>query len=583
MAPGVDPFYHPASEDELVSLVKMAKTKGCQLRVRGSAHSVSHAIYADPVGELRNVVSWQTPPSGHNIEVMLDRYCGWRVKDEARKLVEADAGIHLGDDPSDPTGTATLKSSLLWQLWDKKRWTLSDVGGITHQTVSGFTAMGSSGGSLRYSVYDNLWGFRVIDATGTAHEFSRDDDDPERFYAMAPNMGLLGVVSTIVFQCEDAFNITGQEAITTVEHCAIDLFGPGTPDRPSLEAFFRDVDYARIEWWPQRGADRVLVWQAQRIEPQPGFLPTRYQEFGSNPAMEEVPISLLLTVLGNLDHLSDARAQIKACLGRVVSLRELMRKLKKLGKGGELLAKFLSCCAEGAVDAAIDLLALGHDLIEPEVPRIFSTLIPMFVRLDSDKPGTEKGEPQAFRDYSWQGLPMDNAVDDVLLPTGFTEIWVPLVRTREVMQLLCCYFNEPKDDHASYARTGLYAWELYTAKPTRMWMSPSYTTGDDEWKDGGFRIDPYWFEGNPGDPAKCFYPQHWELLRKNNIPFRLHWGKYQPDCSPEAPEWVEFFQAQYPRWGDFLRLRAERDPANTFLTSYWRDRFGLWQEQLAGG
>jgi hypothetical protein len=96
----------------------------------------------------------------------LDKYAGWRVKDEERKLVEADAGVHLGADPSDPTGGATLEASLLHGLWKERGWTISDTGGITHQTVSGFTATGSSGGSLQFSVNDNLWGFRAIDGTG---------------------------------------------------------------------------------------------------------------------------------------------------------------------------------------------------------------------------------------------------------------------------------------------------------------------------------------------------------------------------------------------------------------------------------
>jgi hypothetical protein len=51
---------------------------------------------------------------------MLDKYVGWRVKDEERKLVEADAGIHLGADPSDPTGGATLVASLLYGLWKER-------------------------------------------------------------------------------------------------------------------------------------------------------------------------------------------------------------------------------------------------------------------------------------------------------------------------------------------------------------------------------------------------------------------------------------------------------------------------------
>ena len=36
-------------------------------------------------------------------------------------------------------------------------------------------------------------------------------------------------------------------------------------------------------------------------------------------------------------------------------------------------------------------------------------------------------------------------------------------------------------------------------------------------------------------------------------------------------------QGPVPALDAFLALRAQRDPGDTFLTSYWRDRFGLWQ------
>ena len=574
---GIDGFYHPASEAELVRLVTMAYEGKRQCRVRGAAHSVSHVVYADPLGEVPNQVSWQTPPPGDGVEIMLDLYRGWRVKDESRKLVEADAGINLGANPSDPTGKATVETSLLWQLWQEKGWTLSNLGGITHQTVSGFTATGSSGGSLQYSVNDNIWGFRVIDGLGHVYEVSREDADPDLFYAMSPNLGLLGVVSTIIFQCEDAFNITGQEAITTVEDCAIDLFGSGTVGRPSLEEFLRDAEYARLEWWPQRGAERVQVWQAQRIRPQLGFRPHRFEEFAAHAGTSEVLVSIIYTVLGNLDDLSHARPQIERCFERVQLLLDDLPALEKLGRVGELLAKFLSIGAKHGVDAAIDVIRPFAGLIEHEIPAIFPRLLDIFVKLDSQKPGDEKNEPQSFRDYSWQGLPMDNEADDALLPTGFTEIWLPLPRAQQVMQLLRSYFDEPADDHESYQRTGLYGWELYTAKATPFWMNASHSTGEDEWKDGVFRIDPYWFAANPGDPSETFFPQFWELLRKNDVPFRLHWGKYQPVYEPGDRRWVDLFRSRYPRWDEFLRLRASRDPAESFLTSYWRERFGLWQ------
>ena len=575
---GPDGFCHPASEDELVALVRLAHDEGRQLRVRGAAHSISHAVYTDPLGQLPNRVSWQTPPGGPNLDVMLDRYRGWRVRDESRKLVEADAGIHLGADPSDPTGTATLETSLLWQLWKKKGWTFSNLGGITHQTVSGFTGSGSSGGSPRYSVNDNLWGFRVIDGTGQVHELTREDPDPDGFYAMAPNMGLLGVVSTITFQCEDTFNIEGQEAITTVEACAVDLFGPGTEQRPSLEQFLRDTEYARLEWWPQRGAERVLVWQARRIAPQPDFHPVPYQEFTAHPDWSETFISILFTVFGNLANLSNARPHIKRSFERVETLLELTPPLRRLGWLGRALAEFVSHGAQFGVDAALEVLKPVAHLIEREIPAIFPKLLGMFIPLDADKKGDQKNEPQRFHDYAWHGLPMDNEADDELVPTEFTEIWVPLPRTQEAMQLLRSYFTSPADAHESYQRTGLYAWELYSAKATRFWMSPSYSTGEDEWKDGAFRIDPYWFAANPGDPAETFYPQFWQLLRDSGIPFRLHWGKFQPAYGQDDRSWIDFFRAQYPKWDDFLRARAARDPNNIFLTGYWRDRFGLWTE-----
>ena len=573
-----DGFRHPSSEAELIALVKAAAREGRQLRVRGSAHSPSHAVYTDPAADEPNRVERQTPPPGNNVNVMLDRYRGWSVRDEGRKLVEAEAGIHLGADPSDPTGTATLETSLLYGLFHDKGWTLSSLGGISHQTVSGFTATGSSGGSVIHSVNDNLWGFRVIDGDGAVHELTREDADPDLFWAMAPNMGLLGVVSTITFQCEDTFNITGQEAVTTIEGCAVDLFGHGSPERPSLQQFLRDTEYARVEWWPQRGAERVLVWQATRIAPEPGFTPRPYEEFTNQPELAEVFISLLYTIVGNLADLSHVRPQLERTFARVDTLLDLEPWVRRLGRIGEGLARFLEHAAKFGVEAAITVLEPFADVMGRDIPTIFPKLLEAFITLDSDKGSDQRDQPQHFQDYGWEGLPMDNGADDQLVPTEFSEVWVPLGRAQQAMEILQTYFTDPEDDHEAYRRTGLYAWELYAAKPTPMWMAASHTSGADEWRDGVLRIDPYWFAANPGDPAQAFYPQVWELMRDHQIPFRLHWGKFQPIIDAPNREWVDFFKAQYPRWDDFLALRAQRDPHDTFLTRYWRDRFGLWEE-----
>ena len=44
-------------------------------------------------------------------------------------------------------------------------------------------------------------------------------------------------------------------------------------------------------------------------------------------------------------------------------------------------------------------------------------------------------------------------------------------------------------------------------------MSAAHSSGDDEWKDGVFRVDPYWFADNAEDPAKTFYARFWKLVQ----------------------------------------------------------------------
>jgi D-arabinono-1,4-lactone oxidase len=569
ISPGTDGFYHPASESELVSLVRRAYLEGRSLRVRGSAHSVSHAIYTDPLAGMRNHVEQQTPPPGDNFNVMLDRYASFRVIDQERRLIECDAGIHLGLDPSDPTGASTLENSLLYQLWKDHGWTLGDTGGISHQTVSGFTATGSSGGSLRFSANDNLYGFRVIDGTGEVYEVSRDAD-PDLFHAFSPNLGLLGVISKMTLQCEETFNIVGQEAVTTIGECEVDLFGEGDATRPGLARFLAEQDYTRLEWWPQRGAERVSLWKAVRTPAAAGFEPRPYQQFGSTPELEELAFSFILTVIGNLDDLSVVPRKLAPDLAQ---LREAVEQVlvPRVGKDvGELLAKLASAIAGGAGTVALEVVKLLAGPLRQNLPAIFADVLGVAVALDGAK------GPQKFQDWAWHGLPMDNQANDVLVPTEFTEAWLPVRHAARAMSLLQAYFDAAPDDHQALARTGTYAWELYGAKPTPLWLACSHTSGSDEWSDGVLRIDLYWFASNPGDPAEVFYPQFWNLLRDNGIPFRLHWAKFQPVYAPGDRTWIDFFRATFPRWDDFLALRRQKDPNNIFLNDYWRARFGLW-------
>jgi D-arabinono-1,4-lactone oxidase len=480
------------------------------------------------------------------------------VRDADRRIVVAEAGIHLGEDPSDPL--ATLERSLLHQLWHRRGWTLSELGGITHQTVSGFTATASAGGSVRYSLEDSLMGFRVIDGQGRVREICRGDP---AFDAMVPNLGLLGVISAVILRCDLAFDIEGTERISSIEDCAVDLFGTDAAcGRLSLAQFLRDADFARLEWWPQPGAERIVVWQAGRVPHDPSHEREPYRRFGPLPTADQIMISLCYTVLGN-PH----------------DLPQLRLKLRRVYKAIRLRTNVVWALAAVAFTAVlIRLVGVGTPAFESRIPTIFPRLLRRFVPFDDDRRGREKGQPQGFYDQSWRGLPMDNALSDVFVPVEFTEAWFPLERAECVMRVMREYFRAGGDRQLAYRRTGLFGFELYAAKASRSWLSPAFTTGSDTWAGGAFRFNAYWFAGNEGLPEGGVLGGVWNHLYESGIDFRLHWGKFQPAYLPGDPQWVTFFAGQYDQWDAFLALRRRQDPQNVFLTSYWRDRFGLWGE-----
>lgn len=291
--PDTDGYYHPSNEEEITQLVHYALRHGLQVRCRGAAHSLAWAIYTDPGANDRripNKVSVQEPPKGPNINIMLDRFRRLTWIDEKEGIIEVETGIHLGRDPSDPERDSSLRQSLLFQIFEKG-WALADLGGITHQTVGGFLSTGSAGGSLRYDLGTNLLAFHVIDGTGAASWFDRDSD-PEMFAALGVSLGLLGIITRVRFKLTPSFYVYGQQITTpqadtgkkekkgkAFQSSPIDLFGPGDGKKPSMEDYLRQTPYTRILWWPQKGVERIVIWEATRGDALPVFDPVPYEQF----------------------------------------------------------------------------------------------------------------------------------------------------------------------------------------------------------------------------------------------------------------------------------------------------------------
>lgn len=500
-----DGFYHPATEHELAGLVTRAHDERKSLRVRGSGHSIAAAIYSDAYLARLPLA----------IDVMLDRYDGVTF-DDANLRVTVQAGCHLGYDPRDPTRRSTVEASLVARL-DARGWALPDLGGVSHQTVSGFLMTGSAGGSLTYAIEDAVVAIRFIDGAGKIHEARRGEG--HLFDAVVCSMGLLGVISTVTLQCIPRYDLIGEERISSEDATGLDLFGDSFP------AALRRHEYARLIWWPQPGVRRVSCWSARRMTspdydastgPKHGLRPKPYRALGdaiSNPAAADAASYAAQWIAG---------ASYDAMDGVTAAQRALTRSRRWLQP------------------------------LEQVRERVFENhLVPAFLR--SFVPIGD-GPPQRFWGPWHEVLPMDNAMSETSLGTTFTELWLPLDRCAEIMQALRDHFRR-----GGLAATGNYAFELYAARATNGWLHPGY-------RRDSLRFDVFWLERNRAAPAE-FFAQFWELLAP--FGYRLHWGKHLPADA------AQYLRRQFPKWDEFLAVRAELDPHGIFLTRHFRAALGV--------
>jgi hypothetical protein len=474
-------FHHPSSEAELVALVNRARREGVQLRVRGSLHSVGRAIWSDP--------------GDRNINVQLDRYNRILHFDDVRKQVTVETGIHLGVDPRD-TGSSR-DNSLLYAL-ERRGWALPDLGGITHQTVGGFLSTGSAGGTVRYDVGESVRVIRIVAGDGNVYELRPNPADPQDelrnpFYAAGVSMGLLGILSTVTFQCIDRYDIIGRQITRSFAESPVDLFGKR---EGGLQRWMTTTEYNRILVFPQTGIERVQFWSARRAERHDHARLWPCGKYRANPlkAMPEALQGIAYRIYEHVD-----------------------RKEPPYDHG---TAQFM------------------RDSLKFFLP----------------------DEHEEFWDRWHLALPMDNIVSDRLMPTEFTELFLDINQTAEVMAALGDFWKNDRP----MGRTGPFATEIYPARTSKFWLAPSY--GRDS-----VRIDVFWFKTGQTDPNRRFYPQYWNLLQKFGM--RFHWGKHL--SAPESSSGPAYRRAQLPLWDNFLRVRERFDPAQVFVTSYWRKHLGI--------
>ncbi len=543
-------YYLPETNADVSSLITQARQNNVKIRVRGSGHSFPPGIILEPS---------TNPNSGPQpINVIMSKMRTVTIGGSAPApysgtLVTVQGGCNLGIDPFDITEISTQQNSVLYQM-QQAGLSLPDLGGITHQTISGFSCMGCSGGSTTYSFDDAIYSITLIPADVDNPQPVTYTAGSDNFNAAAVSMGLLGIIVEVVLIGQPTFNIQGSEMINTIgASTQVDLFNSITTPNPppGLQDWLQTQEYTRIIWWPQPlyGATtstfttqlnntRSVVWQASRVAPAPGFQPNPYQEVQPMLGGEFVP---------------------EVLAGGIYSL---------IGKWPSWIQELSGIIGNPVFTAIADGLT---KLVTPDFfyKEIFPVVLNQFVVL-GQIPGNNNYNPQNFQDYWWHGLPMDNQMNDKLFPVWFTELWIDINQTENVMntlsQIYNDYYNNGKyneNNMSPLIPNGAFSVEIYAAKSSNFWLSPAYGTNV-------VRIDVMWIANNASNPA-IFYEMFWDQMRQYD--FRAHWAKYNPDYS--STEWSGYLQTVYPKLPDFLALRSTNDPKNVFVNDYWAQQFGL--------
>lgn len=524
--PDANGLYHPQSEADIISLIQNATQNKLQVRVRGAAQSVNAGIYTDDYNP-------NSPATIKSINIELDQLRSVSF-DDANMQVTVGAGINLGVDPFDPSGTSYNNNgteNLFYQL-NQKGWALQNIPDVIHQTVGGFISTGSSGGSMMHSFDECIMAITLIDGTGKVNKFSKSDNLNDNFYGAVVSMGLLGIITSVTLQCVPAFNIIGQEATTNVTDCEFDFFGQGSSGKPSLENYLSTTEFSRTLWWPIATLHRAIAWKARTMQPsdynnQTGIPPN----FTPQPYYPIFP-----KVLG-----SRMPSQMAA------------------GIGFSLVANW--------PDWFYDLL--GHDpsentpadnFLTKEIDKLASYAYPLLINMYFPC-NTNERPAQIFWDQWLGGLPMDTfEFSNNLFNLVYTELWFPIEQTQTVIDALQEYYTTN-----GYSATGFYTVEVLAAKGSNFWMSPGYNQDS-------LRLNIMFFANSAIKPDN-YYSQFWELFRQKNINFRLHWGKNLPP--PTSTNTPSYLQDQYKNWNAFMSLRKQMDPNNIFLTNYWKTQLGL--------
>lgn len=222
---GVD-VVRPAGAEEIAAALVRAGNAGRRVRPVGSGHSFT------AIGRPEDV------------QLVLDRHAGLVGIDDSG-LVTVQAGMPLH----------RLNAELA-----ARGWSLTNLGDIDRQTVSGALSTGTHGTGARFGgLATQLRALDLVLPDGSRLHCSADEH-PEVFAAARIGLGALGVLDTVTLQAEPAFALRAEEGSARLAGLL-----------EGFEEFMTSTDHVEFYWFPH--TDRCLTKQNTRVPLAEGLTP----------------------------------------------------------------------------------------------------------------------------------------------------------------------------------------------------------------------------------------------------------------------------------------------------------------------
>jgi L-gulonolactone oxidase len=199
----------PASEDELVAIVKEAAASGTRVKCVGAGHSFTPIACTD--GVLVDLSAY-------------DRILG---HDPEARTVTVQAGISL---------------SQLCDELELRGLALENMGDIAYQSIAGATSTATHGTGWHFgNISSRIVGMRLIAGDGSI-VVATPDENPDVLDAARVGVGALGIVSTVTLQAVKAFRLHAIEEPMRVDEILGDFDG-----------YMSSADHVEFYWVPHTG------------------------------------------------------------------------------------------------------------------------------------------------------------------------------------------------------------------------------------------------------------------------------------------------------------------------------------------